>query len=337
MRRKLFFILIIISFIFSHALSKEIQEKDLWRYDLEKAIIFALNEENLIKISNLATKLKGNDIQESIWNILKWEKENIKYDFDKAQLPQPIIRIWGRDKIEVIQGENNVFQTPYETIQLGKGICKDYALLTAGLLLKMDYSPVYILDIGFQEDPIRHVAAGIIIKGWLFILDQNPPPMDSGTYYKYWYYKEGKIINDIIIYEINKEDKINFAKYKVKTEDFKKLDYEITYQDLNNIDLSLMEAIKDNFANLNVNSQIAFLEQMSYLPKGYSKGKVVLFEFPDFLENYNPIFHFQFVKDLYENILEDKDIYYDLKTYKFFYLRTERVEKGIRIFLNLAS
>lgn len=33
----------------------------------------------------------------------------------------------------------------FETIQLKKEICKDYALLTTGLLLKMDYFHIYII------------------------------------------------------------------------------------------------------------------------------------------------------------------------------------------------
>lgn len=111
---------------------------------MEKAILFALDPKNLSNISDLATKLKGSDIKESSWNILKWEEENIEYDFEKAELPPPMIRIHSTGRIEVVQGEENVFQLPSETISRRKGICGDYALLTASLLLKMDYRPIYI-------------------------------------------------------------------------------------------------------------------------------------------------------------------------------------------------
>ncbi|MCX7845566.1 MAG: hypothetical protein N2312_03035 [Dictyoglomaceae bacterium] len=337
MKKYLLFCFIFIILLFSNTLSKEIKEKDLWRYDLEKAIIFALNEENLLLISNIALSLQGNSIQESIWNILRWERDNIKYDFEKASLPEPIIRIWSTGKIEIIQGEKNIFQTPYETIKLGKGTCNDYALLTAGLMLKMGYEPIYILDIVFQNDPIGHTALGVIIGGWLFILDQNPPPMDAGTYYKHWIYEEGKIIKKIIAYEINKNPKDLILKYSVNIEDFKRQDYEITSEVMDYISLSLMKIVKENFPHLSIDTQISFLDKMSNLPRGYSRGKILFFEFPQFLEYYHPIFHNQFVKDLWENITQDNKVYQDFKNYNSFFIRSEKGERGIYIIINLAS
>lgn len=336
MRKKLYFLVLLIIFLFTSIFAKEIKKENLWRYDLEKAIFYVLKDENLFEIQDLAINLKGSSLQESIWNILMWEEKNIKYDFEKANLPEPIIYIWTTGEIEVIQGENNIFQTPYETIQLGKGICKDYALLTTGLLLKMNYFPIYILEIEFQNDPIKHTTVGMVVDGWLFILDQNPPPMDPGTYYKYWFYNEGKIITNINLYEINKKEGFSVLKDNLKVEDFKSLDYEPTSKDLEYIGLSLMKIFKDNFSNLNVDNRVYSLDKLQYLPKGYSKGKIWYFEFPDFLEFYNPVFHFQFVNKLYRDILEDGEVYKDMKTFTSFFIRVEKINKGIRLILNLA-
>ena len=336
MKKKYLFVLIFTLFLFSIVNAKEIKKEDLWRYDFEEAIKFALNDENLSKISNLAGNLKGSNIQESIWNILKWEEENIEYDLHKANIPQPILSIWNTGKIEVVQGEDNTFQTPYETIQRKKGICGDYALLSAGLLLKMGYSPVYILNIEFQNDPVEHTVAGMIINGWFFILDQFPPAMDSGTFYRHWKDEEGEIIKDLTLYEINRKAKFEIVKYKMSIEDFKNIDYEYTYDDLEVISSYLMKTFKDNFPNLIIDERISSLDKSTYLPKGYKGGKIWSFEFPEFLDYYNPIFHFQFIDELYDYILEDREILLDLKNFRSFFIRAEMMGNGIKIVLNLA-
>lgn len=336
MIKKLLSLLFFFLLIFSQSFSEEIREKDLWRYDLEKAVYYALSEENLTQISELASKIKAETIQDSIWNVLKWIDENITYDFEKANLPAPIIQVWSNGKIEVIQGEKNIFQTPYEVIKSGKGVCKDYAILNAGLLLNMEYSPIYVLDIEFEDDPIRHTVVGVIINGWLFILDQNPPPMDSGTYYKHWLYNEGKVIKKIIAYEVSKGSNNIPKKYIVNVEEFKNQDFEVKEEFLNYISLSLMKTFSEKIPNLNIDVRIANLEKTNSLPRGYSKGKIYFFSFPEFLENYNPIFHYQFVRELYENILDNPQIKDDLKSYKFFYIKAEEKDEELYITLNLA-
>ncbi|MEN3012400.1 hypothetical protein FY122_09260 [Dictyoglomus thermophilum] len=339
MKKRFFLILLSVLLLTSPIISeaKYIKEEDLWRYDLEKAILFALNPQNLSSISNLAIKLKGSDIKESAWNILKWEEENIEYDIEKAELPPSLIRIYSTGRIEVVQGEENVFQLPSETISKGKGICGDYALLTAGLLLKMDYQPVYILDIEFENDPIKHVVTGIVVNGWLFILDQHPPVMDAGTFYKYWLKHEGKIIKDITLYEIGYEEDIVVKKYGVDKEVFMGLDYDFSTRDLEAISGYLMVKIKDNFKNLVIDPQIASLDKLAYLPRGYTQGKIYSFQFPEFLDYYNPIFHFQFIDYLYGEILDDKNILENIKNFKYFFVRAEALQEDLVIILNLAK
>ena len=314
----------------------EIKANDLWRYDLEKAISFSLKEENLSGISELAKSLKGATIQESAWNILEWEEKNIEYDFDKAQLPEPVIRYWNTGETEIIQGKDNIFQLPYETILRRRGVCKDYTLLTAGLLLETGHSPIFILDINFLDDPVGHTATGISVNGWFFVLDQHTPVMDTGTYYKNWL-GEDKIIDEIILYRIDRGEELNVTKYRFDTNSFKNADYRYTSKDPENISNQLMIYIRDNFSNLKVNRDIAYLDKASYLPEGYKRGKTYYYEFPDFLESYNPIFHYQFMKRLYRDILRNDKISTDLKGFSYFYMRAEGINDTIRIILNLAS
>ena len=161
----------------------DLREK-LWRYELKKALEVALSSSELSKIEYLATELKGKDIRESAWNILLWEEDNIEYDYLKANVSPPII-YYTKDpyygvitNVEVVGGTSDYYQTPYETIKKGKGVCRDYAILTAGLLLAMNYSLVYVLDINYINKITGHVATAIKIDDQYFILDQHPPVRD---------------------------------------------------------------------------------------------------------------------------------------------------------------
>ncbi|WP_367884094.1 transglutaminase-like domain-containing protein [Thermococcus sp. JCM 11816] len=127
-------------------------------------------------MSNLASQLKGESLQESAWNTLEWLHENIEYNYSKTSLPAPII--WtSNGRISRVDAAPGVeIQTPYETIQRGAGVCRDYAILTAALLFEMNYSPVYVFSIEFENSPIGHAAVAIKINGGeYFILDQHPP------------------------------------------------------------------------------------------------------------------------------------------------------------------
>ncbi len=329
--RKIFIFTLLFIFLFITVASSE----ELWRYELENALSFALKEENLYRISDLAKELKRDTIQGSVWNILEWEEKNIQYDFHKATLHEPVIRIWNTGKIEIIQGHDNIFQLPYETVLKRSGICKDYALLTAGLILAMDYTPVFVLDIGFLNESIRHNAVGVIINDWFFILDQHTPIMDAGTYYRHWL-KEDKVINEIILYKIERREGI-ITKYRFDLNSFKNADYRHTPKDLEVISNNLMKNIVDNFPNLKINKDIEYLDRENRLPKGYQKGKTYNYKFTDFLEYYNPIFHYQFMERLYKDILKDDKIYADLKSFNYFFIRSESTDGTLKIILNLAS
>ncbi|ALM75332.1 transglutaminase-like domain-containing protein [Thermococcus barophilus] len=309
----------------------------LWRYILERAIPCALNKEELAKIKPLAEQLKGDSLQQSAWNILEWEKEHIQYDWKKASLPAPEIEVYSNGSFKVVKGKNNTVQTPYETIMKGKGICTDYAILTAGLLLDMNYSPVYIFSINFTNSDTGHAAAVIEIEGWYFVLDQHPPVMDLGAYYRYWKEK-GKIISNATIYEI----KLVNGSAEVKSLgivsgiEFLKQDYKFTNADAQAIFGSLTSIILKKFPNLRLDEKLQSLSQ-GILPEGYSEGKVWTFRFEKFVEYYNPLFHEQLIEYLYNIIISDPEVGADLEQYSAFWIEIREEGENLKIILDIAK
>jgi hypothetical protein len=283
-----------------------------WRYSLEKSIYCALNERELLNISYQALELKGIDIKESVWNLLKWEKDTIEYDWDKASLPPPEVIFWSDGRVEVIKGKENIIQTPTETIQRKKGVCGDYAILTIALLVEMAYKPVYLLDIRFESDRIGHVAAAIRIDNQYFAIDQHPPVLDLGSYYKKWAEHRGdfgnkKILN-ITIYRVEvKENRVVVANLENLTaEEIKQFDYTLKVEDLKAIQSTMMMLLEENFPNLRRDENLKDLEKRRYLPLGYREGGSWKVQLPYFAEYYNPVFHDQFTKYLFEQMLREE-------------------------------
>lgn len=328
-----------------------------WRYIFEDALKCALTEEELSKISNLANQLKGETIQESAWNILEWLDKNIEYDYYKASLPAPIIWKYPDGRIkEVTGGEGKEIQTPYETVQKGEGICVDYAILTAALLLEMNYEPVYVFDINFENSETGHTATAIKINGEYFMLDQHPPVMDLGTYYKYWsvYRQEAQdelllpiissipdslLISNATVYEIKKSGSGVLVE-KVETlsaEDFKQRDYKFSFVDINKISEDLKRVFKEHYPNLILDNNIANLDKRSYLPVGYSDGRIWRMEFPHYVDFYNPVFHKQFVEYLYTTVTDDSEVKYDLQRFNRFWVKPEQEGNSLKVILNLAK
>nr|WP_289846477.1 transglutaminase-like domain-containing protein [Thermococcus alcaliphilus] len=317
-----------------------------WRYIFEDALKCALTEEELSRISNLANQLKGETIQESAWNILEWLDKNIEYDYYKASLPAPIIWKYPDGRIkEVTGGEGTEIQTPYETIQRGKGVCSDYTILTTALLLEMGYSPVYVFDINFENSETGHTATAIKINGEYFILDQHPPVMDLGTYYtdlstyRQETLGERLFISNATIYEV-KKDRSGVLVEKVETlsaEDFKQRDYKFSFVDITKISEDLKRMFKEHYHNLILDTNIANLDKRSYLPVGYSDGVTWRMEFPHYADFYNPVFHEQFVEYLFTSFTDDLRLKYDLQRFNRFWVKLEQEGDSLKIILNLAK
>jgi len=180
-------------------LSEEEYCSKVWRYDYKCALNYILNDTEIQKVSSVAEKLKGEDCRDTAWKILEWEDENLKYDFEKANLPPPQIVVRGRE-VEVYDFGRYI-QTPYETIVKRKGICTDYAFLTLALL-RYNGCEGYLVNVTFEKDDVGHVAAAIMVNGTYFILDQHLPPFDAEGYFVKWM-KDGKKIERVEIVNEN--------------------------------------------------------------------------------------------------------------------------------------
>jgi len=316
-----------------------------WRYIFEDALKCALTKEELSKISYLANQLKGKTLQESAWDILEWLDENIEYNYSKALLPAPTI--WTLNgKITSVTAEPGVeIQTPYETVQKGAGVCKDYAILTTALLLEMGYSPVYVFDINFENSQIGHVATAIKINDEYFLLDQHPPAMDLGTYYRDWsiYRKEtlGEtlLISNVNVYEVRKSGKnVAIKEIDVLTaEDFKSKDHEFSSMDLTRISEGLKEMFQENYPSLILDSGIKSLDTRTYLPPGYSDGITWRVDFPHFVDYYNPVFQDEFVEYFYTSLTSYGEIKKDLSKFNRFWIKVAQEGDSIKVILNLAK
>jgi len=313
-----------------------------WRYIFKEALKCGLSSNELTKISYLAIELKGQTVQESAWNILEWLQNNIEYDNYKASLPAPIIQISENGTIiGVTGGEGTEIQTPYETIKKGKGICTDYTILTLALLLEMDYSPVYAFEINFENSSTKHTTAAIKIDGEYFLLDQNLPPMDLGTYYNKWalYRKEKLLISNATVYEIQKSGENLTIKIIgiMLAEDFKNKNYDFTSADLAVMANDLMELFLENYPNLSRGFYISDIDKKVHLPYGYANRSTWKLELPDFIDYYTPTFHTEFVEYFYRRFTENPKVVKDLSKFNRLWIRVERDQNTLRIVLNLTE
>ncbi|HDZ36524.1 MAG TPA: hypothetical protein ENH81_06425 [Thermococcus sp.] len=316
-----------------------------WKYIFEDALKCALTEQELSKVSYLANQLKGKTLQESAWNVLEWLDENIEYNYSKSLLPAPTIWTTNGEITDITAEPGIEIQTPYETIQKRAGVCSDYAILTTALLLEMGYSPVYVFDIEFENTEIGHTAAAVKINGEYFLLDQHPPAMDLGTYYRAWsaYRKETlgetRIISNATIYEVRKEGgNITVKEIDVLTaKDFKSKDYRISSTDLAGISKGLREIFQRNHPNLILDSGISSLDTRTYLPPGYSDGITWRMKFPYFADYYHPVFHNEFVEYFYLSFAGYPEIKNDLNRFNRFWVKVAQEGDSITVVLNLAK
>ena len=260
----------------------------LWRYILKDALSCMLSRPELEAISPLAGTLKEESLRQSVWNILAWEEEWVSYDWEKAALPPARIVTYPDEGQEVVGGRNNTIQTPYETVMRRKGVCTDYTVLTDALLLAMNYSPVYAMEINLENGP-GHAAALVEINGWYFVLDQHLPPMDLGAYYRYWKGKGNGIVN-ATLYAITPGR--NLADVRplglLQGQDFLNQDYTMMEGDARSLAAAVMEVFEKEFG-LKADDSLTALSK-NRLPHGYKAGWTFKVEFYDLADYYHPFF-----------------------------------------------
>jgi hypothetical protein len=178
-------------------------------------------------------------------------------------------------------------QSPIETVNKRDGICTDYALLTASLLLNLDIEPVYLLDIKLYNDNKSggHAAVAVKLNGDYFILDQHLPLMHIASYYYKKHYNCEEI-QRIDFYEISRSgEKVNVREkesiYGYPLRD--KLPH-VMEGDITRIENIAAEIIKQKYPSLNEDTRLrncteeelnCILEDREceiYLPPGFSEG-----------------------------------------------------------------
>jgi len=240
------------------------------------------------------------------WEILDWVDKHIEYNNSKAELAE----------------FSYFLQTPFETTLKKGGICGDYALLTAALLLDSNISPIYMLYIEFEYrlqmveetviyelSPPPHASVGIAINGSIFILDQNLPMRYVGDYYESWL-DYNYFISNVTFYEIslNQDGEPIVTKvWKWDINQLQKTIYNITDEDIQFIselikqkflesypfyveDLRLKNNAENDFKSLAETGMPA--EQ--YLPSGFKKGWRLYY----YITDYHPLIAKKLIEDL---------------------------------------
>ncbi|WP_456469648.1 transglutaminase-like domain-containing protein [Archaeoglobus sp.] len=283
-------ILVLCTQIGSKDISREEYCEKLWRYDIECAIGYMFTAEELQKISEIAEKLRGSNCKQTAWNVLEWVDRNVEYDFKKASLPPPQVEI-SPVGIKVYNKER-YFQTPSETVMMGKGICGDYAILTAALLL-YNGCKAYIVNITFDGYSEGHITAAIKINNSYYFLDQHLPPLDAGSYYKKWL-KDGRVIIEAVIYSVNGTsellDKTDFSS-----------DYQITLQDVLELKEEMTRIIESEYE---LKEDLRLGEK---LPKGYTSGKILTLTMEDMADYYTPEFKKEFAGYIVDKLVSKED------------------------------
>ncbi|WP_459201227.1 transglutaminase-like domain-containing protein [Methanococcus sp. CF] len=313
-------------------LGEETPEK-LPKYIFEDSIEVYLAPEELEKVSYLAITLKGTTIKDSIWNTILWEEDNIKYNYSKTELPNPEVKYWVTGKIEVSDPYNNTIQSPAETLELKSGICGDYALLTSALLLKMEYSPVYILTFESEGNP-GHAATAVNLNGNYYIIDQQPPIMELYNYLDYKKNVEDYFIDNITFYKIELvNNSVYYEKSFEPVGNYNAVSEE--YSNLPNLSRYLMTYFENDY-EIKSDYNIQYLDSKEYLPNDYEKGITVQYFFE--FGGYDPIFEKQYAKWVFEYIKNDKtDKEYDISDYNSIWIRSSYDGEKLKLIINLAK
>lgn len=301
-------------------------------YFLDSAIECLITPEEVGALLPIANDLKEGEIREDIWKILEWEESKIKYDFEKANLPPAKVTTYPTGKVEISGGSK--IQSPSETVNLGKGICTDYTILTLAMLFAMNYTEAYALEINFENSETGHAAALVKINERFFVLDQKPPVMDLGSYYVHWKKVEGKTISNATLYRVLWNNGANVEKIGVLyPSDFLRDDYAFTSFDANRLAFGIMERIESEFPALKGDESLKSDEKRLV---GYSSGKRWVMTFPNFAVYYNPEFHEQFVDYIYSSLKDVAEVQADLGDYSYFWVNVEAKGDDLRIELVLA-
>ena len=270
----------------------------LSRYDIDYALKCMLTGENRSAISPYANKLKSTSKVHTVWNILKFVDENIEYDKEKESKLPIVYKIYPGGRVEIVSGRDAYIQTPYETIQRGKGICSDYTMLILALLLESGFDTVYAMEIDGSSD--GHIVPVVKLNKWYFVLDQRLPPMDFEGFVSTY---NGEI-REIYWYEIHKDgDTVDIKKSKLNVMDLLKEKYEATASDFEPIRDKLNIKISNKY-KINIDSKLLAYFNKDIPTVKYNKILRASITFKKMARIYHPLFEDEYVDYIYEQMFK---------------------------------
>ncbi len=274
----------------------------LTRYDIDYALKCMLSGENRTNVQVYANKLKSTSKVQTVWNILEFVDKNIKYDKGKESKLPIVYKVYPSGRIEIIKGRDAYIQTPYETIQRGKGICSDYTILILALLLDSGFDTVYAMEIEGSSD--GHIVPIVEISGWYFVMDQHLPPMDLEGFVKTY---NGNI-KTLYWYEITKKgNSVEIRKSLLSVSDVLNEKYEATILDFNPIRDRINIMLSNNYG-VNIDSKLPKYFSKEIPTVKYTKILRVMISFKNLALLYNPIFEKQYVEYLYSEMFKMSNI-----------------------------
>lgn len=123
---------------------------------------------------------------DAVWYLLKWLDENAHYD--DAKTNNPYIGV----------------MDPLQFFVKSTGVCSDYAVFSATVLLASGFDHVYVLR--FDTERGGHAVATVEIGGALYVVDQHLPPWEWDDYVA----RVFKPVSDIGVAKIYRDGTVEF-------------------------------------------------------------------------------------------------------------------------------
>lgn len=264
----------------SYLKNTNVYEKLCW-YDFDTALKHHLSDTFLNEIpNNIVGSIKGKNILETSWNIGKFENDNIKYNYTKANNGYAIKYKFINNKIvDIIAPPENKIQTPYETIVKKSGICTDYTILTLALLKRCGYNDnIYAFKVEYNGKP-GHIFAGVKYNNIYYAIDQHIPIEPVVVHLNHL--SENDKISNVIVYKIKSN---NNGIYYIKS-NFTPGNEKITIVNINNFNYKLLNRLSKKY-NINIDKNLKSLKN-GKLPSGYRLGNTYTYTFNEIVLDKN--------------------------------------------------
>ncbi len=126
------------------------------------AILRGVDRDSVEEVSRKLGLAKCGSLSECAWRAIDAISKAVSYEFRKG----------------------NYVQTPLETLERGKGICSDFALLTLAAMLSIGFERGFVAEIELVNAS-PHAVELEEIGNSLLLFDQSPPPIEWQDYVQY--------------------------------------------------------------------------------------------------------------------------------------------------------